>query len=108
MRRTKNFAAVRGSVAVFAVVLIGDFSPLFGATLPLLHAINPGMEALNDNDTWTHISLAAARVLTQIKDPEEKITREHHEAREEKNDSERERERNTCDPVVIGNRKLAR
>jgi hypothetical protein len=65
---------------VFAVVLIGDFSPRFGATLPLLHAVTPGMEALTqDNDTWTHIGLAAARVLTQIEQRKDFDAREQQQ-----------------------------
>jgi hypothetical protein len=65
---------------VVAAVLIGEFRPFFGDTCTILHAIFPGMEALNDNDTWSTLGLAAARVLTQIEQKEEAVAGVEHGA----------------------------
>ena len=59
-------------------------------------------------DTWTHISVAAERVLTQIEETKEKRAREHQETDREKCEANHDAERAQCSAVMIENRKLVR
>jgi hypothetical protein len=65
-----------------------------------------GMEALNDNDTWTHIGLAADRVLTQIHQVEDLDSRERQQSNRENEEAEENANRAQC-AGVVGDRKLA-
>jgi hypothetical protein len=59
----------------------------------------------NDNDTWTRISLAALRVLTQIEEVKEKMTREHQETAREKDDANQDAQHDARDAVLIEDKK---
>jgi hypothetical protein len=63
------------------------------------------MEGTNDNDTWTRISLAALRVLTQIEEVKEKMTREHQETAHEKDDANQDAQHDARDAVLIEDKK---
>jgi hypothetical protein len=66
------------------------------------------LEAHNDNDPWTRISLAALRVLTQINQSEEKITREDQETDREKNEANQNAQREAREAVLIENKRASR
>jgi hypothetical protein len=63
------------------------------------------MKALT-NDTWTHISVAAERVLTQINQVEDLNSRESQQSNRENEEAEEDANRAQC-AGVVGDRKLA-
>ena len=61
--------------------------------------------ATNDNDTWTRISLAALRVLTQIDEFKDEMPREDQQATQEKDDANQDAQHDARDAVLIEDKK---